>query len=324
MVAAQSAINRRLHELGVPRDPGLMADMFETITAAAGSYGCEIWSTPWLASWHLRDCTLQRYQAAVYKHALKVPRSTSNQLVFFEMGRYPLQVQWLQRTVSYWNKLVANKANSVLLDFTLVANVHQGLVHDHNCWAKELLQGLQLADPDTDWETHMLQLKMIEAPKSISRLAKQQFAAGIQLFDWDPTDHECPHRKRSSYCKLMYHPDDSGMLRAPAYITADMPLQRKQAIASVRLGCAPTHTNTTHAVPYQQRTCKRCSGGGVDNEHHMLFDCQCPELVSVRNDYSDIFSGVRDTHELMAAAYNSELAHSLGSCMQAILNGMAG
>lgn len=323
MVAAQSAISRRLHELRVPREPGLMADMFETITGAAGSYGCEVWSTPWLASWHLRDCTLQRFQATVYKQALKVPRSTSNQLAFFEMGRYPLQVQWLQRTVSYWNKLVANKANSELLDFTLVASVHQGLVHDHNSWARELMQGLQLADPDTDWETHMMQLKAIGNPRGIARLAKQKFAAGILLFDMDPTDPECPHRKRSTYCKLMYHRDDSGLLRTPAYITAVMPLHRKQALASVRLGCAPTHTNTTHAVPYQQRTCMRCSGG-VDNEHHMLFDCQSSGLVSVRNAYSDLFTGVRDTHELMAAAYNSELVHTLGSCMQAILSSMAG
>ncbi len=52
----------------------------------------------------------------MYKQALKLPRSTSNLLMFLEMGRYPMQIQWLQRTLSYWNKLVANKAESELLD----------------------------------------------------------------------------------------------------------------------------------------------------------------------------------------------------------------
>jgi hypothetical protein len=90
----------------------------------AGSYGCEVWSTPFLAGWHLRDCTLQRLQAAVYKQSLKLTRSTSNLLlVFLEMGRYPMQIQWLQRTLSYWNKLVANKANSKLLKCVLAAEV---------------------------------------------------------------------------------------------------------------------------------------------------------------------------------------------------------
>jgi hypothetical protein len=63
----------------------------------------------------------------VYKQALKLHRSTGNLLVFLEMGRYPMQIQWLQRTLSYWNKLVANKAESELLDFILAAEVWQGL-----------------------------------------------------------------------------------------------------------------------------------------------------------------------------------------------------
>jgi hypothetical protein len=52
-----------------------------------------------------------------------------------------MQIQWLQRTLSYWNELVANKAESELLDFVLVAEVWQGLHedHEHDCWAKELL-----------------------------------------------------------------------------------------------------------------------------------------------------------------------------------------
>jgi hypothetical protein len=121
----------------------------------------------------------------------------------------------------------------------------------------------------------------------------------------------------------MHHLDDSGLIRAPAYINADMPLHKKQSLARVRLGCAPTHTNTTHTVPYTQRTCQRC-GHGVNNEHHMLFNCQCESLVSVRNGYSELFAGVTSVRELMTAAYNPEFMISLASCMQDMLNGMAG
>jgi hypothetical protein len=39
-----------------------------------------------------------------------------------------MQIQWLlQRTLRYWNKLVANKADSEMLDFVLAAEVWQGL-----------------------------------------------------------------------------------------------------------------------------------------------------------------------------------------------------
>ena len=75
-----------------------------------------------------------------------------------------MQIQlWLQRTLSYWNKSVANKAESELLDFVLAAGVWQGRQglhedHDHDCWAKELLAGLMFVDPSKDWKTHMQQL----------------------------------------------------------------------------------------------------------------------------------------------------------------------
>jgi hypothetical protein len=54
-----------------------------------------------------------------------------------------MQIQWLQLTLNYWNKLVANKADSEMLDFVLAAEVWQGLHKDHDCWAKELLEGLR-------------------------------------------------------------------------------------------------------------------------------------------------------------------------------------
>ena len=63
-------------------------------------------------------------------------------------------------------------------------------------------------------------------------LAKQKFAASYQEFDSDPTNPECPHRQRSTYCHLMHHADASGLLVAPAYISADMPLALKKAIVA--------------------------------------------------------------------------------------------
>jgi hypothetical protein len=60
--------------------------------------------------------------------------------------------------------LVANKADSELLDFVLAAEVWQGLHEDHDCWAKELLAGLMFVDHSKDWKTHMQQLLPIENP----------------------------------------------------------------------------------------------------------------------------------------------------------------
>jgi hypothetical protein len=68
--------------------------------------------------------------------------------------------------------------------------VHQGLREDHDCWAKELLEGPRLMDPSKDWLTHMQQLRPIENPIGVARLAKQKFADSYREFDSDPTDPE--------------------------------------------------------------------------------------------------------------------------------------
>ena len=51
MIAAHSAVSRRLNDMQCPKDPVLVADLFDTITTAAGSYGCEIWSTVTFLGW---------------------------------------------------------------------------------------------------------------------------------------------------------------------------------------------------------------------------------------------------------------------------------
>ncbi len=63
------------------------------------------------------------------------------------------------------------------------------------------------------------------------------------------------------------------------------------------------------------QSARRC-GTGVDNEHHLLFECSHVALVASRSKHRALFDGVRDVREWMAAAYKPELAATLGSCMQ--------
>ncbi len=85
----------------------------------------------------------------------------------------------------------------------------------------KLLAGLMFVDPSKDWKTHMQQLLPIENPRGmagLAGLAKQNFAGSYREWDTDPTDPECPHRQRSTYCHLMHRADDSGLLVPPPSI----------------------------------------------------------------------------------------------------------
>jgi hypothetical protein len=61
---------------------------------------------------------------------------------------------------------------------------------------------------------------------------------------------------------------------------------------------------------------------GVDNEHHLLFECSHVALVASRSKHMALFDGVSGVREWMAAAYKPELAATLGSCMQDMMHGL--
>jgi hypothetical protein len=203
MVAAQSAVNRHLKELRVPFDPVVVGGMFAAATASTGSYGCEIWSTLYLGAWHLLagQCNLQSYQAAVCKQCSGVPRCTPNLLVFFEMGRNPLQIQWLARMLRYWNKLAGFSPRS-LLGCTFVANVVAGLGCGRaNMWAAGLRAALQFVCPDPGWTAHMmLQGKPIDVAPVVAA-ARQAFCAELHAYTGVPGADSCDR----NFCKYATH-----------------------------------------------------------------------------------------------------------------------
>jgi hypothetical protein len=85
--------------------------------------------------------------------------SPASLLTFMEVSRYPMQNQWLARTLRYWNKLVdLVQHGPSLLGSTFLANVASGLACGKaNTWAAELRTALQFVCPDQVWMPHMLQ-----------------------------------------------------------------------------------------------------------------------------------------------------------------------
>ena len=319
MSKAQSCVYRRLRQMHSHREPTLTADLFDSISRAAGDYGCEVWSTPWLNGWHLHDCSLQRYHTSILKRCLGVKMQTSNLLTLFECGKYPLQVHWLVRVVKYWNKLVTKAAGSDLLTETLKANVHLGINEGCSCWSKELAQGLHLAAPQQDWQAHLSGLKQIDC-KAIEEAIKSGFRNTIDQFVHDPKDPQCEHRSHCCYNQWMFATTERDKLQAPAYLTLPCSSRLKTSAARFRLNNAPIRCNVDHGLGYSDRICTRCNNNQVDNEYHVLFECA--GLADVRNHTSvdTSLGGCTSMHEFMQAAYQFERASSFVSYVGSIMS----
>ena len=319
MKAAQGAIQRRLREMQAAADPHLVADLFETITAASGSYGCEIWSTPHLVDWEaITKCPLQRYQASVYKQTLGLKQGgTATLPVFFELGRYPMQLQWLSRTVGYWNKLVAPQSTCTLLHEILCANLHFGLGPEQAtdrvaCWSSELCKALEFVDSSHDWRRHMLDRQLIDRTH-IMQCARQSFCQAMQQFTQvDASAAEREGRVHRMYAQWMLLPGEHAELPQPAYITAThLRTDQKRTLAKLRMCAAPVRANLERGSgAYCERTCMRCKHPtAVDNEPHALLECAA--LADVRLCYAELLDGRDSLHELMATAYDPELVGQL-------------
>ena len=76
----------------------LLLKLFHSIVLSILTYSCEIWSFENCAEIekvHLRFC----------KKILKVRQTTSNYMVYGELGRYPLNIHINVRMIGFWLKL---------------------------------------------------------------------------------------------------------------------------------------------------------------------------------------------------------------------------
>ena len=87
-----------------------------------------------------------------------------------------------------------------------------------------------------------------------------------------------------------------------AYLTADIPCIKKHAVARARLGSAPVRAAIEHDTPFQERICRRCNQGVVDDECHWLFHCSA--LSHIRSKHAAVLRDRRSVDELMYAAYD--------------------
>ena len=301
---------------------------------AAADYGCEVWSTPWLDDWHLRDCALQRTHASILKRCLGVRGSTSTLATLFETGRYPLQISWLLRCCRYWNKLVRLPEGN-LLRTVAIANTHFGLIGKHASWSSELCRGLEFACPDTNWADHMLQYETIDVA-AVQTAAEAKFAASMDAHKGKPTSTQCTKRKHCVYATWMRPIGTSThtqLLRfeAASYLKQQLPFSLKRAVARFRLSNSVLKANTDVRRGYRERICGTCTRRSehpttkqpiittfVDNEHHVLF--QCTTFDTIRTKYKHLFDSCgRSVRRFMYAAYQVENAAEFCKCITEVM-----
>ena len=118
------AIRRRCALLGI-RDPTLQCKLFDTLVLPILSYACEIWGVK-------RSCgeAAKVPHRSLLKQLLGVRKSTANEIVLAELGRFPLQVHFLQQILRYHHRSVGLETNRLVT----LAMMEGFNVDDGNVW----------------------------------------------------------------------------------------------------------------------------------------------------------------------------------------------
>ena len=95
---------RSIRQLGLPSD--LSCHLFDSMVSPIMTYGCEVWGNQNIDSLetvHMKFC----------KFVLGVNKSTTNAMVYGELGRHPLQVEITLRILCFWARIVADECQKL-------------------------------------------------------------------------------------------------------------------------------------------------------------------------------------------------------------------
>ena len=138
---AMFKLNRKLYHLYDPQ-PEFCCELFDRLIAPILMYGSEVWG------FHSADA-VERVHLNFCKKVLKIKKTTTSNIVYGELGRFPLQLQRYFRIINYWLKIVCHKGNPLVCK--MYDSLYKRLNEDENIinWAsltRNLLFKLGFAD----------------------------------------------------------------------------------------------------------------------------------------------------------------------------------
>ena len=272
------AMRRRCAWLGI-RDPALQCKLFDTLVLPILSYGCEVWGVnPKIGE------AAELLHRDFLKRLLGVRKSTMNEIVLAELGRFPLQFHFWQQILRFHHRALAlGKSRLVKLAFlegATLAPDHEFLFRNKKCWQAEL---------DKCLRDHLLRSEhtgqVIFQKFDVAHVIAQ---GKLHYIDRVRMDHEHPSLKL--YVTL--HDEYS----YAAYLSAMKCWSNRRLLSRFRSGCHGLRVDTGRwegnvHLDRGDRLCLVCnSSQAVEDEQHFLFDC--PAYAPVRVQSADLFQQV--------------------------------
>ena len=229
---------------------------------------------------------------------LHIQKSTANEIVLTEFGRYPLQIHFWQQVLRYHNRVLKlNDSRLVKIAFSEGAVFVDGQVLELRAqgWLPNFtaLLTTQPGDPYVFQSLDVTDIIEHQKEAYLSAFINNEALSTLVLYRSLQPEYRYAH-----------------------YLSVVQSFPNRRLISRFRCGCHGLHVDTGRFVntPRDDRVCEVCKSGCVENEHHFLFDC--PAYAHIRYSHATLFHGIQTVSSVINSNNPCLLGHYLRQCFE--------
>ena len=257
---AMYSLISKSRRLNLPID--IQLDSYDKTVLPILLYGCEIWgysNVPSIETFHLK----------FLKMTLGVHIKTCNNMVYGELGRFPLEIFIKKRAIGYWARIIKGKESKL----TKVAYNHLFTMYNSNIfkskWIDYIKSILVECNLNNVWTSQDF--------RSVNWLKLTVFNSLKTKF----TERWSTELQNMTSCDL--YAQFKTIFKFEKYLVKLPPLSRatlcKFRLNNTRL---PIVLGRYTQTPRNLRFCTLCTNEEIGNEFHILFECTNPQIIPLR------------------------------------------
>ena len=241
-----------------------LLSLFDTYIGSILNYGCEVWGFNKANSHEI-------IHMQFFKRILGVKRSTTNMMVYSELGRLPLYISRNIRIVKHWLKLL-NTDNCILKE--CYATLYDECLKKTRAinWVSQIWDILLTNGFGYIWYNQNVENCSTFISLFKQRMTDQFVQSMFAVFDNSP---KC----------LLYKYVVSNNLCLQPYLQKPIALKYKHILSKYRLSAhsLSIETGRYHHIDRNNRICSLCNMNILENEYHFVL--VCPLYSTIRDKY---------------------------------------
>jgi hypothetical protein len=257
---AMFALLNKCRKLNLPID--IRLELFDALVMPILLYACEVWGFE-------KIDILERLHLKFLKYTLRVKMSTCNNMIYGELGRFPLIIHIRTRMIAYWARLLHGKHTK--LSKTMYTCLHNLYISGQyvSPWVADIKKILDDCGYSNIWQQqNFVSVEWLKM--SVEQRLKDQF-----IQKW--------YQELESMSSCDLYVEFKKEFKMEKYLLLEN-VKYRQAICNLRLNNnrIPKVVGRYKNIVRNRRFCNLCDGNSVGDEFHILFECNNTTIVDAR------------------------------------------